>query len=217
MRKSWIISFLVWGLFLIMLQSCMGIMNLTAAVTSLETGQNKWVGTWITAPQLTESNNMPANSLSNKTLRQVVRVSIGGNQIRLKFSNEYGNIPLTMNSVHLAVSTSGSSIDAAIDRVITFGGNESVTIPAGKTVTSDTLNYSLSAMTKMAITIYFGSVPGALTGHPGSRTTSYIQNGNAVTAATMSPIESPVHWYIIAGIDVYTEESCQAGLLVVVR
>jgi lysophospholipase L1-like esterase len=62
----------------------------------------------------------------------------------------------------------------------------------------------------MAITIYFGSVPGALTGHPGSRTTSYIQNGNAVTAATMSPIESPVHWYIIAGIDVYTEESCQA-------
>jgi hypothetical protein len=115
-----------------------------------------------------------------------------------------------MNSVHLAVSTSVSSIDAATDRVITFGGNESVTIPAGKTVTSDTLNYSLSAMTKMAITIYFGSVPGALTGHPGSRTTSYIQNGNAVTAATMSPIESPVHWYIIAGIDVYTEESCQA-------
>jgi hypothetical protein len=87
-----------------------------------------------------------------------------------------------MNSVHLAVSTTGSSIDSSTDKVVTFDGSESVTIAAGGTVISDTLDYNLTAMTKMAITIYFGNVPSALTGHPGSRTTSYIQTGNAVTA-----------------------------------
>jgi lysophospholipase L1-like esterase len=202
---------LVCGLFLIILSSLKGTAAPTAAALSPDAGENtKWVGTWGTAPQLTESSNMPVNSLSNKTLRQVVRVSIGGNQLRLKFSNEYGTTPLAMNSVHLAVSTSGSSIDHATDKIVTFGGKESVTVAAGGTVTSDTLDYNLPAMTKMAVTIYFGSVPGALTGHPGSRTTSYIQNGNAVAATSMAPIESPVHWYIITGIDVYTEESCQA-------
>jgi lysophospholipase L1-like esterase len=204
-------KFLAYGLFSMILQSCKGTMMPTASATFPETGQTtQWVGTWGAAPQLTESSDMPTNSLSNNTLRQIVRVSIGGNQVRLKFSNEYGTTALTMNSVHLAVSTNGSSIDSTTDKVVTFGGNESVTVAAGGTVISDTLDYSLAAMTKMAITIYFGSAPNALTGHPGSRTTSYLQTGNAVTASSLTPIESPAHWYLITGIDVYTEESCKA-------
>jgi lysophospholipase L1-like esterase len=199
------------GLILIILQSCNGAKIPKVTATSLDTGQNsKWVGTWGTAPQLTEFNNMPTNSLANKILRQVVRVSIGGNQIRLKFSNQYGTTALTMNSVHLAVSTGGSAIDPTTDKPVTFGGSKTVTVAAGRTVTSDALDYNLTAMTKLAITIHFGSVPRALTGHPGSRTTSYLQSGNALVAARMTPIESPVHWYIITGIDVYTEGSCNA-------
>ncbi len=168
---------------------------------------NEWVGTWGTAPQLTESNNMPPSpGLSNNTLRQVVRVSIGGNQLRLKFSNQYGNSPVVMNSVHLAVSAGGSSIQTGTDKVLTFSGKESVTIAAGKTVTSDTLDYNLTKLTNMSITIYFGSVPSALTGHPGSRTTSYIQAGNAVTNSSMPSAVKTDHWYIISGIDVFTED-----------
>lgn len=172
---------------------------------------NEWVGTWGTAPQLTEPNNMPPSpGLSNNTLRQVVRVSIGGNKVRLKFSNQYGNSPVVMNSVHLAVSAGGSSIQAGTDKVITFGGKESVTIAAGETVTSDALDYNLTKLTNMAITIYFGSVPSALTGHPGSRTTSYIQTGNVVTSLSMNSAVKTEHWYIINGIDVYTEDKYDA-------
>lgn len=168
---------------------------------------NEWVGTWGTSPQLTEQNNMPPSpGLSNNTLRQVVRVTIGGNQVRLKFSNQYGNSAVVMNSVHLAASAGGSSIQGGTDKVIKFDGKESVTIAAGKTVISDTLDFNLTKLTNMAITIYFGSVPSALTGHPGSRTTSYIQAGNAVTSSSMPSAVKTDHWYIITGIDVFTED-----------
>lgn len=50
--------------------------------------EKKWVGTWTTAPQLVEPHNMPPEpGLSNKTLRQIVRVSIGGDSLRIKLSN----------------------------------------------------------------------------------------------------------------------------------
>ncbi|KNY25270.1 GDSL-type esterase/lipase family protein [Pseudobacteroides cellulosolvens] len=171
---------------------------------------DKWVGTWGTAPQLVESNNMPPTNLSNNTLRQIFRVSIGGNKIRLKFSNEYGNSPMVMNSVHLAASAGGNSIKSETDKVVTFGGKESITIAQGKTVISDTLDYNLTQLTNMAITIYFGSVPSALTGHPGSRTTSYILTGNKAASASMTGAVNTEHWYVITGMDVLTEDSYKA-------
>ncbi|MDP4181153.1 MAG: SGNH/GDSL hydrolase family protein [Bacillota bacterium] len=173
--------------------------------------KDDWVGAWATSPQLVEDSNMPPDpGLSNNTLRQVVRVSIGGNQLRLKFSNEYGTSPVYMNSVHLAISAGGDLIKLDTDKALTFNGNESITIPVGETVTSDTLDYNLPKLTNIAITIYFGSTPTILTGHPGSRTTSYIQAGNSVSSKAMPsgvPIE---HWYIITGIDVITDGSYKA-------
>ena len=170
----------------------------------------KWVGTWANAVYQVESSNMPPMGLANNTLRQIVRVSIGGSQIRLKFSNRLGNSSLVLNSVHLARSTGGSSINTGTDITVKFGGSESVTIPAGNTVTSDTFAYNLPAITNMAITIYFGSVPSVLSGHPGSRTTSYIKSGNAVASSSLSSASTTDHWYIIEGIDVLTENSARA-------
>lgn len=183
----------------------------TVASTLPSAPVSNWVGTWATSPQLVEDSNMPPYpGLSNNTLRQVVRVSIGGNHLRLKFSNEYGMSPVTMNSVHLAVSAGRDSIKPDTDKVLTFGGKESVTIPAGETFTSDTLDYSLPKLTDMAITIYFGSTSTALTGHPGSRTTSYITPGNEVNSLSMPSAVTTEHWYIITGIDVIAETSCKA-------
>lgn len=115
-----------------------------------------------------------------------------------------------MNSVHLAVSTGESSINTSTDKALTFGGNQFVTIPVGQTVISDALNYTLPKLTNMAITIYFGSTSSALTGHPGSRTTSYIQAGNNVSASSIPSAVTTDHWYIITGIDVWTDDTYKA-------
>lgn len=55
------------------------------------------------APQLTEPANLPpAPGFADSTLRQVVRVSLGGTQIRVRFSNEFGTMPLPLTSAHVA-------------------------------------------------------------------------------------------------------------------
>jgi len=193
------------GIFIIMLIIISISQNLLA-----EENEN-WVGTWACSTQLTETNNMPPQpGLSNNTLRQVIHTSISGTKLRINFSNEYGNTPLTMNSVHLAISNAGSAIKADTDVILKFSGKTSITIPTKNTVTSDVLDFNLPSLTDVAITINFGSVPSSLTGHPGSRTTSYIKSGNTVSDMSMSSAITTEHWYVINGIDVLSDSSTKA-------
>ncbi|MFW5982148.1 MAG: SGNH/GDSL hydrolase family protein [Halanaerobiaceae bacterium] len=184
------------------------IILLAITQNTLASESSSWVGTWATSPQLVEDHNMPPDpGLANNTLRQIVRVSIGGEQIRLKFSNQYGNSPMELKSVYLAESKVGrSSINTDTEKVVTFEGNESVTIPAGETVISDTIDYNLPSLTTMAISINFGDTPDKLTGHPGSRTTSYLQQGNFINAPSLIIAKTIDRWYVITGIDVFTED-----------
>ncbi|HTR98386.1 MAG TPA: GDSL-type esterase/lipase family protein, partial [Bacteroidota bacterium] len=162
-----------------------------------------WVGTWTTAPQLVEPGNMPpAPGLTNNSLRQVVRVSIGGDTLRVKFSNEFSTGAVTMNAVHIAASTGGSTIAPSTDRELKFGGVPSVTMGAGTAVTADPIAFHLTPRMDVAITIYFGQTSASVTGHPGSRTTSYIIAGNSPTTTDFTGAVTTDHWYNIDGIDV---------------
>jgi lysophospholipase L1-like esterase len=168
-------------------------------------GARHWVGTWACGPQLTEPDNLPpAPGLSGNTLRQVVQGSIGGDRLRVRLSNAYGEAPLTLRSAHLARSASGNAgaIDTATDQVLTFGGAASRVLAPGETAFSDPLDFAVSPLTQLSITIQFGAVPRAVTGHPGSRTTSYLQPGNAVDAAALPNAVTTDHWYCVTGIDV---------------
>jgi len=161
-----------------------------------------WVGSWSAAPQLTEPRNMPpAPGLAGNTLRQVVHVTLGGERLRVRFSNEFGNGPLELTAARLAVSAGGSAIEAATAVPLTFGGQPGVTIPPGEARFSDPLAFQVRPLSNLAITLHFGAVPPELTGHPGSRTTSYIQPGDAVAAAELPGAVRTEHWYAISGIE----------------
>ena len=154
--------------------------------------------------------------LANSTLRQFVHVTLGGNHLRVRFSNAYGTNPVTMNSIHVALaagagSAGGGAINPATDRALTFHGAPSVNIPAGEVVYSDPYDYNLPAQTNLAISIYFGSLSATtINGHPGSRTTSFIQSGNVVSAADLPTGNSIQHWYIITGVEVLADISSKA-------
>ncbi len=168
----------------------------------------KWVGTWSTAPQLVEpGNNPPSPGLSNNTLRQIVRVSIGGDSLRVRFSNEFSTTPVSFRAVHIAVSKGGGTIDSTTDSALSFGGNAEVTISAGAAVTSDPFQFALQPRRDIAITICFGNSPTGLTGHPGSRTTSYLLTGNAVSRVDFAGAVMTDHWYNINAIDVLAPSS----------
>lgn len=189
---------------------------LTAAFLpwELAAGPGHWVTTWGCGPQLTEPGNLPPVPLANSTLRQFVHVSLGGNYLRVRFSNAYGNAPAAIVSAHVALapgSLGSGVIDAATDRALTFNGGPSVSIPPGQVIVSDPFDFDLPALTNLAISIYFGNISStSINGHPGSRTTSFIVASNAVSAAALPGATGTAHWYIITGVEVLADMSNRA-------
>jgi lysophospholipase L1-like esterase len=175
-----------------------------------------WVGTWGCGPQLTEPGNLPPMPLANSTLRQFVHVTIGGNHLRVLFSNAYGTNSVMMNSVHVALASGAGSggsgtINTATDKALAFHGSLAAVIPPGEAIWSDPLEFNLPALTNLAITIYFGNISAtAITGHPGSRTTSFIIASNFVSAASLPDAKKTAHWHIITGVDVLADASGKA-------
>ena len=175
-----------------------------------------WVTTWGCGPQLTEPGNLPPAVLANSILRQFVHTTIGGNHLRVRFSNAYGTNSVTINAAHVALSAGAGSggsgnINTATDKALTFHGAPSMNIPPGEVILSDPFDFDLPALTNLAVTIYFGNISATtINGHPGSRTTSFIQSGNVISAASMSTTATTAHWYIITGVDVLADSSSKA-------
>ena len=174
------------------------------ALSTYSLAQN-WVGTWATAPQTVVKSFMPYNNcMTNRSVRQVVKVSIGGNVIRLKLSNIYSMQPVEIRSIYIAHAKDSSDIDAKTAQYFKFGNSYKTVIPAGKQIVSDALKFNLRNLERVAITINYTSAPEIPTVHMGSRTTSYIMKGVTNAHSNFAKAFRENHWYNISGIDVYT-------------
>lgn len=184
---------------------------LSLACTGLE-AQNVWKGTWATAVEYTGKGDMPKESLSNRSCRQVVHVSFGGNEMRLKLSNEFSKEPVGIKSVYIADTDASANweIKAKTVKYLKFNGKKNVNIAPGKAIYSDDLKFTLKAGQRLTITIDYGEqTPKHATSHRGSRTTSYIVNSSVRTAKPMDKSfvegEKVDHWYNLSAIDVKTD------------
>lgn len=183
---------------------------LVCAAQSSFAADGHWVTTWGCAPQLTEPGNLPPAPLANSTLRQFVRTSVAGKLIRVRLSNVFGTNSLTINSAHVALAPGlgGGNISAATDQALRFRGASAVVIPPGEALFSDPFQFDLPAVTNVAVSICFGNIPAvSITGHPGSRTTSFIVASNFVSAVNWPDAKRTAHWYIITGIEVWADRS----------
>jgi len=115
-----------------------------------------------------------------------------------------------MNAVHIAVSEDSSTINPNTDKALSFNSKHEVTIQPRTAVTSDPFRFELKPLSNVTITIYFGDTSPDLTGHPGSRTTSYILRGNKISETNFSGAAKTDHWYIIKGIDVVAPKNAAA-------
>lgn len=165
--------------------------------------QTKWTATWATAIEapLAESD-MPKTSMTNSTLRQVIHVSIGGDKLRLQLSNEKSRQPVEIKSVYIADTDGGKAIDQKTAKYLTFGGSRSVTIEPGKAVYTDVAQYKLKPLQRLSVTISYGNTPVKATTHRGSRTTSYLAQGEVAPKADFAEVEKFEHWYSIAALEV---------------
>jgi lysophospholipase L1-like esterase len=176
-----------------------------AGVPAKSAAAGSWVGSWASSQQIPEpANALPPESLRDATLRQIVHLSVGGRELRVRLSNAFGTAPLAILSVHVArpVSKETGSIDAATDRGLTFAGSPSATIPAGADYFSDPVAFDAPALSDLAITLYVEVPPARQTSHPGSHETSFLMHGDHVADATLSGATIVAHWFVISGVDV---------------
>jgi lysophospholipase L1-like esterase len=147
---------------------------------------------------------LPAVGAKDATLRQLVRVSVGGTRVRIRLSNVFGTSPLTIAGVSVAraASAGSSSIDQLTTRNVTFGGERSITVPAGADYVSDPIAMNVPALTTLAVRLRLPELPKLQTGHPGSRATSYVAPGDQLTAPQLQDAVAVDHWYFLSEVDV---------------
>jgi lysophospholipase L1-like esterase len=118
--------------------------------------QNTWIATWAASPQPTAPNpKQPLLNIEDQTVRERVRVSIGGAQICVRLSNEYGSSPLLIGSMTVAAPIDPASVRPGSIQTVTFAGSHSVTIPAGAPVLSDPVAFPVVAGAEISISLYF--------------------------------------------------------------
>ncbi len=182
---------------------------MAATMTSAMAQQNEasWTGTWATAVEFTGPGDMPKASLSNRSLREIIHVSLGGEVLRMQFSNIHSKEPVEIKSVFIANPTDSCDIDVKSAKYLTFNGKKNVTIAPGEAVYCDVLKYHLTPLQRLSITINYGATtPVNASSHRGSRTTSYIIPGEAKPKTKFVGSEKCDHWYNISCIDVQTSE-----------
>lgn len=178
-------------------------------------------------PQLTEPHNMPPPPFTGEnrvfadaTLRQTVRVSVGGGRIRLRFSNAFGGAALPITSASVALPADGkagaSGIEPGTLRPVTFSGRPGTVIPVGAQVVSDPLPFRVAPRSNLTVTVHLaeGQASTAITSHPGSRTTSHIKAGDHVNAEDLPGATAVEHWYFLSGVEVWARPSTAAVAVV---
>jgi lysophospholipase L1-like esterase len=185
--------------------------------TTATTPADHWVDTWVAMPQLTEPGNMPPppftqsnGVLADTTLRQTIHLTIGGRELRLRFSNAFGGTDLPITAVSVARPAGGQAGASAIapgsSRPVSFDGKPGVDIPDGSQAVSDPLNFPLPPGAELTVTLYLatGQASTSITSHPGSRTTSYLLAGNHLGDTDLPGATSVAHWYFLSGAEVWS-------------
>ncbi len=184
------------------------------SATTVSAQQEGWTGTWACAPQTVDRRYMPYNNqMTDRSVRQVVRVSCGGDSIRLRISNELSAEPLEIASVYVATGSPNYEIVKRTAHYLEFKGEKQVVIPAHSAATSDALRFRLMPLQRLAITINYKKAPVSPTVHMGSRTTTYIMRGVTDKYTDFKGAFREDHWFNIAAIDVYNPKASSIAII----
>ncbi|CAI7628942.1 unnamed protein product [Penicillium manginii] len=174
-----------------------------------------WVGIWATMPQLVEPANLPPVPFNgsdsvfyDSTLRQTIQVGLEANTIRLRLSNAFGvnNLNITSAAVsRTSNSQAGTSVlQPGSTQKLQFSGKSSISIPSGGLAITDPIIFPVQAQSVLMIDLFLehGQEGFAITGHPGSRTTSFMSIDDQVGEKNLTgSVQSSEHWYFISAVE----------------
>ena len=173
-----------------------------------------WVATWsaaMHAPALGPPG-FTNGGFDNRTLRQIVHTSIGGDRVRVRFST-FGAGALDIGAARIALRDSGETIRPDSDRPLTFGGLTSISVPAGSVIVSDPVALAVPALSDIAVSVFVPELTGPATWHFLAQQMSFVSPAGDFTAAVDMPVESTTRaWFWLAGIDILVPK--QTGVVV---
>ncbi|MGN6270985.1 MAG: SGNH/GDSL hydrolase family protein [Sphingomonas sp.] len=174
--------------------------------------KDHWVGSWARA--LYDGGTKDAATLDNATVRTVVRLSAGGPQLRLRFSNAFGDAPLVINSVSVAYAgqPGTGTIDPRSARAVTFGGAGAVTVPQGAYFYSDPVDLPVHGLSLVAVTFHLPHAPARLTAQGIGKGHSFVAHGVDPRAALLPDARPVDRIYQLDGIDVLSPGGTVAAL-----
>lgn len=174
----------------------------------------RWVGTWAASP-LDNPVNPGQPSPANSTYRNIVRVSAGGDSFRVVLTNEFGRVPLTIGSSHIALSAGNGpgngSIEPGSDHALTFSGKPSVIVPAGASAVSDPVAMQAPPLASLAVSLYLPQQRIDDTScHDLGMSTNYIAPGDETAAAMLTGAHAIESWCFVKGIEVAGSDRAEA-------
>lgn len=167
-----------------------------------------WSAAWAASPQRPSTGfkaNWSEAGFDNQTVRQVVRVTEGGDRARVRLSNAYGASPLRIASATIARTEGGkgAGVERGSVRTLTFGGEKSVTVPAGGQLSSDAAGLGLDRFESVTVTLHLAGTTGPATFHAQSFATSFRAGGDHTRDTGAAAFkESTESWYYLSGVDV---------------
>ena len=160
--------------------------GLLLALGSATGNAAEWVQTWGAAPlpPTPALGPFPATpSFANQTVRQVVRISAGGQKIRIRFTNEYGTKPLVIGAARVALADESGNIKAGTEHSVLFSGHPSVTIPAAAPFVSDPIDLPVQALGALSISLYLPEDTGQCTCHQVGVQNAFVSDAGDFTGA----------------------------------
>ena len=172
-----------------------------------------WVSAWSTAVHapLPFPGLPPSPVFGNQTIRMVVRPTIGGGRVRIRFSNEFGSTALRIGAAHVAISSKASAIVSDSDRALTFGGRPSVTIPPGAPVLSDPVDLKMRPLSEVAVSVYLPEKAPSSSVHFWAQHDTYISEAGDFTSKPEIPnAATKSSWYWLADLEVSAPDQTAA-------
>ncbi len=158
-----------------------------------------WIATW-TASQQPPRGVMPA-SFTNQTVRQIVRVSIGGSKVRIRLSNEFGTKPVLIGAASVGLAGEGSDIQAGGPRPLTFGGSKSVVLIPGAPALSDPVDLSVPPLSDLAVSLFLPAATDLNTVHQVGLQTAFISSAGDFTGKSEFPaVDKVANRFFLAGV-----------------
>jgi lysophospholipase L1-like esterase len=186
------------------------LMSATALGENPSVATGHWVATWTAAPMNTQPSDAVVTGFNDQTIREIARVSLGGRRLRIRLSNEYGSRPVPIESVHVAVAAGNGAIQAKTDRLVTFGGSQSLTLLPGSPALSDPIELAFAPLEHISVSTYFKDWAPVQTYHLEAQQTAFLGiSGNSVGAEGLGAMQTSTSHYFLTGVFVESAEDAR--------